>query len=384
MIPRVLFVLTLFFLLPFSLFAQKQFHLIVNLPQGIDKEKMEVWVENGKENRQIKSQLTAKTQLVLTGDYYSLYAVVSLHYPQDETTKGFTNRFFIQDKPAVITFLPSRQQFSLFNNYSLQNALDFNEEKRQMEKYVAIEGKKAKDYEIKYGDKIFTGRDTAIRNYYFKVLMPAFRKKQLEYIVKHPNSYYSFSTFRTDVAKPTVAPWDSLLLVFNSFPVKFKYSDEGNYFNEYLHARLSAGKQADAIDFTAQDIEKKKVTLSDFKGKKYVLLHFWATWCTPCLRELPALKDINDQFKQKDLQVISIALPSSKYADFLTTINKFQMGWIHVYNNPDLINKYGNEPTPRICLVDKTGKLVYDQIGLGKNEDLQLNELRKFIKETIQ
>ena len=81
--------------LSFSLFAQKHFHLIVKLPQGIDKEKVEVWLEDGKENKQINAQPTTTGQLVLTGDYYSLYAAVRLQYPQVPPIKEFGNTFFI-------------------------------------------------------------------------------------------------------------------------------------------------------------------------------------------------------------------------------------------------------------------------------------------------
>ena len=59
------------------------------------------------------------------------------------------------------------------------------------------------------------------------------------------------------------------------------------------------------------------------------------------------------------------------------------MNWIHVYNNSDLVNKYGNAPTPRICLIDKTGNLVYDNMGLEKNDDIQLHELNEKLMEVI-
>jgi len=59
------------------------------------------------------------------------------------------------------------------------------------------------------------------------------------------------------------------------------------------------------------------------------------------------------------------------------------MDWIHIYDKPDLINKYGNEPTPRLCLIDKTGKVVYDHVGLGESGDVQLNDLKKKLKEVI-
>jgi thiol-disulfide isomerase/thioredoxin len=365
------------------LLAQKHFHITVNLPKAVNLEKLEVWLDNGKEDKKLTPQSLTEKQMVLTGDYFSAYAVVNLQYTPDAPEKGFAKNFFVDEKPATISFAMSPSTDSLFANYTLKNVLDFEKEKKQMDDYVVSERKRAIDYETLNGEKIFSGNDTAVRNYYFKVLRPALGRKRLQYIRTHTQSYFSFYIFRTDVAKPGIASWDSLLFVFNSFPAAFRYSDEGNYLNAYLHARLS-NQKGHAISFTAKDIHKNTVSLSQFEGKKYVLLHFWATWCSPCVHELPALKEISNQYNSKDLQIISIALPSSKIDDYLRAINKFQMNWINVYNNPDLLNKYGNAPTPRVCLIDKAGNLVYDNIGFKENQDFPLKELKETLEKVIR
>jgi thiol-disulfide isomerase/thioredoxin len=369
-------------LLSLSLMAQKQFRLTIRLPQAIVPEKIEAWLDNGKEVKKIKPQAIAERRMILAGDYYSTYAVITLQYPPDSATRGFAKAFFVGEKPAIITFKSSHAKDLPFANYSSSHVLDFEKEKRQMDDFSAAELKTAMEYVTLHGNKLFASNDTAVRNYYFNVLTPALGKKKLEYIIRNPQSYYSFYSFRTDVARPNIASWDSLLLVFNSFPDAFKYSDEGNYLNAFLQGRLSRQK-GDAIDFVSRDINRNVVTLSQFKYKKAVLLHFWATWCTPCMRELPALREIGRHYKGQNLQIISLALPSSKYADYLATIDKFQMNWIHVYDDPVLQNKYGNQPIPRICLIDKTGKLIYDNVGLGKNDDFELNELKEKLQEII-
>jgi len=375
--------LFLFFSMHFlsvTLSAQKKFRLTVNLPQSIHFEKMEVWLNNGKEVKKIEPTTITRQQMVLTGDYYSLYAAISLQYPPDGFAKGFVKEFFVGEKPGSITFLISKDRDAPFGNYSLQNVVDFEQEKQQMESYTAAERKKAMDFENRYGDALFSGGiDTTIRNRYFKVLMPELGRKKLEYVVLHSKSYYSFYVFRTAVAKPNIVSWDSLQRVFQAFPDKFKYSDEGNYLNAFLHGRQLSTRSAVAEDFTSKDIHKNKVSLSQFKGSKLVLLHFWATWCTPCMKELPALKQINDQFAENGLQIISVALKSNTI-DFGKTIKKYQLNWIHIYNDIDLLNIYGNQPTPRICLIDKTGKLIYDSIGLGDNDDFQLTGLKEKLK----
>jgi thiol-disulfide isomerase/thioredoxin len=378
-----LLVWSLLCLTNFSLAAQKHFSVIVNLPRGIHTENLEAWLEDGKQSRRIKANPTGERQLTLVGEYISLYAAITLQYSADSATGNFTNTFFVQQKPSVITFHQSDSVNFPFLKYSLENVVDFKEEKNQMQEYTAIERKKATDYEARYGDQIFNGHDTAIRNYYFRIVMKSLGNRELEYIKKNPASYYSFYSFRSDVVGRGIVSPDTLLIAFNAFCDKFKYSDEGNYLHEFISGRLSYKNKDIPIDFEAKDINKKKLTLSNFKGKKYLLLHFWATWCTPCMRELPALNEINNRYKSKDLQIISIALKSFNYATYIETIKKHHMDWIHIYNDLDLLNKYGNMPVPRISVLDKNGKLVYDSIGLGKNDDFQLKELNRILKETI-
>jgi peroxiredoxin len=366
--------------LSFSLFAQKHFNLSVQLPQGINIEKVEAWLEDGKNSTRIVPQSKTGNQLILTGDYYSIYAAINLQYNVEPPQRTFASTFFLQEKQALIKVYPPNSAEYPFANYSLKNAWDFKKEKKQMQDYVFEERQKTLDYEAQYEDKIF-GRDTAITNPYVK-LRNALKEKELQYIVGHLNSYYSFYSFREDIARLRIVSPDSLLKVFNAFPNTFKYSDEGNYLNQYLKGKQVVQNKGFATDFTTRDITKKKVTLSDYQGKKYVLLHFWATWCTPCMKEIPAIKEISDYYKAKDLQIISIALPSSKYADYLTTINKLQMKWINVYNDDALQNRYGRQPTPRLCLIDKTGKVIYDIEGVEKN-DFQLNTLKEKLKEVM-
>ena len=382
-VPKSLLFFLAYQLLSLSLLAQKHFNLTVNVPQGVNPTKIEAWLENGKENKQLKPSSIANNRLVFSGDYYFLYAAISLQNLPEDKTVSFAYTFFVQEKPAVISFLRSGSSTNVFKTYTLKNALDFKEEKKHLDKHTSEEREKAIDYEKQFFDKIFSSTDTAIKNHYLKVLRPALARKKLQYIISHPQSYYSFYTFRTEVARSTSIPPDSLLSVFILFPERFKYSDEGNYLHEFLYGRLPSEKKSFAVDFTVKDVDQKSVTLSFFQGKKAVLLHFWATWCTPCIRELPALKEISNQYSTKDLQIISIALPSSKYTEFLASTKKYGMDWIHIYDKPDLINKYGNEPTPRLCLIDKTGKVVYDHVGLGESGDVQLNDLKKKLKEVI-
>jgi thiol-disulfide isomerase/thioredoxin len=72
-------------------------------------------------------------------------------------------------------------------------------------------------------------------------------------------------------------------------------------------------------EFTLEDIQGKTHHLADYRGK-WVLVNFWATWCAPCLDEIPELISLHDAHQNKDLLVIGIAMDSGsrkKVADFV-------------------------------------------------------------------
>jgi peroxiredoxin len=70
----------------------------------------------------------------------------------------------------------------------------------------------------------------------------------------------------------------------------------------------NTGTGARASDFALKDIDGRMVHLSDYLGKSVVLVNFWATWCTPCMGEMPHLQKLHETYGPQGLVILGISM----------------------------------------------------------------------------
>ncbi|MCI0370768.1 MAG: TlpA family protein disulfide reductase [candidate division NC10 bacterium] len=63
-----------------------------------------------------------------------------------------------------------------------------------------------------------------------------------------------------------------------------------------------------APDFTAPDVDGRSVRLADYRGKRAVLLNFWATWCVPCRLEMPTMEQAYQDYKARGLEILAVSI----------------------------------------------------------------------------
>ncbi len=116
-----------------------------------------------------------------------------------------------------------------------------------------------------------------------------------------------------------------------------------------------------APDFTVQDTDRK-VSLDEFRGK-VVVLNFWATWCPPCIEEMPSLVQMQQKMKGKGVEVLAISVDAdqSAYKDFLKQHN---VDLLTVRDADQKSNNlYGTFKFPETYIIDRQGVLRRKFIG---------------------
>ena len=123
---------------------------------------------------------------------------------------------------------------------------------------------------------------------------------------------------------------------------------------ESLKAKINAWVGKPAPDFQVEDLKGEEISLKDYRGQ-VVLLDFWATWCGPCLAEMPKVKKTYENYKDQKFQIIGISSDKSK-PPLEAYVEKEGLGWIHTWDeNRKLKNLYGIIGIPTAFLIDGEG-----------------------------
>lgn len=121
-----------------------------------------------------------------------------------------------------------------------------------------------------------------------------------------------------------------------------------------------------AADFTLTDLNGKKVTLSEFRNKKAVVLSFWATWCPYCIREIPGLKNLHTKFSKQGLEILSINIAANDPLYRVTQyVKKKDLPYAVLYDKDAVVSRtYGVTGIPVSVIIDKNGVIVYRGYGM--------------------
>ncbi len=131
--------------------------------------------------------------------------------------------------------------------------------------------------------------------------------------------------------------------------------------NSYDRIKAVA-KGNDSPTFAYENFKGGKTTLEDLKGN-YVYIDVWATWCAPCIKEIPSLKKIEKKYDGKNIKFVSISVDQKQsYDKWKAMIQEKELGGIQLFSDNAMqstfITKYNISSIPRFILIDPAGKIV--------------------------
>ena len=131
--------------------------------------------------------------------------------------------------------------------------------------------------------------------------------------------------------------------------------------------RSKPGKKSP--DFKAPDVNGKEWTLADFKGK-YIYIDLWATWCNPCKKELPYLKELEKKFEGTEIVFIGLSTDGDK-EKWAKMVKEGNMPGVQLHIGPrsEFQKAYNIDGIPRFILLDKEGVILNNNMSRPSSED---------------
>jgi thiol-disulfide isomerase/thioredoxin len=146
------------------------------------------------------------------------------------------------------------------------------------------------------------------------------------------------------------------------YATQLEQSAEG--MQRYFKSQLMASKMnnAPSPSFDYENYKGGTTKLEDLRGK-YVYIDVWATWCGPCIAEIPHLKKLEEQFHGKNIEFVSISIDTKKdYEKWKKFVATKELGGIQLFAdndwNSDFVQAYNITGIPRFILIDPDGNVV--------------------------
>ena len=132
-------------------------------------------------------------------------------------------------------------------------------------------------------------------------------------------------------------------------------------------AALLLANPAANLKFSFKDIEGKKVSLSQFKGK-VIILDFWATWCVPCKEEIPWFIELQKKYGDRGLQIVGVSVDDTmNQAKKYATEMKMNYPILLAEGKEDILKAYDPiKGIPVSIVIDREGRIAARHEGIAK------------------
>lgn len=200
-------------------------------------------------------------------------------------------------------------------------------------------------------------------------------RSQWEIVKKYKD--YAIAPFMVKWEMTREMPLDTLIATVNSFD-KLQDHPYVLELREMIKSmQLAVGNQSP--NFQVELIDGKKVALNDFKGK-YLLIDFWASWCGPCLQEMPNVVKLYKQCKGKNFEILGISLDVDD-AKWKAEIKKQGMNWLQSCElkswRTQMCRTFNVTAVPQTILISPEGVIV----AMGLRGEALIEKVKELTKK---
>lgn len=147
------------------------------------------------------------------------------------------------------------------------------------------------------------------------------------------------------------------------------------------HGPSFKGKRA--RNFVLRDLSGKSIALKDYAGKP-IIVNFWATWCPPCLQEMPWFEELTKEYAESGLTILGLSLDietnSATPGKIATTVKRLGVTYPILLSDKSVHTLYGPVPQlPETFYINRKGVIVEDVWGHANKETIE-----KYIREIVK
>ena len=174
-----------------------------------------------------------------------------------------------------------------------------------------------------------------------------------------------------------------LLALCFFFIVKQSKNDQHPIFSGWMEKFVALDVRSAPTEFTLQKRNGSNALFSEWRGK-ITLVNFWATWCSPCVRELPSLMRLSQKLNNENFAVIALSQDSSGWRKIIPFIQKNNLNALPVYLAPNSTSLplFNVRALPTTILFDRDGREIGRLTGHAEWDSMEaLVLLKHYSKE---
>ncbi len=152
-----------------------------------------------------------------------------------------------------------------------------------------------------------------------------------------------------------------------------------------VQANDSTKQKQQLPSVVVKKMDGSSVNIQDYgKTGKIMVISFWATWCTPCIKELNNIDEIYQDWQKKyGLELVAVSMDDARTSSKVQPVAN-SLGWSYLIlldENKDLARAMNVNNPPQTILIDQSGNIVYVHNGYTEGSEIELEEqIKKLIK----